>query len=676
MTKWCSWLIGLTALILASVVLLFRHVTVDTNIISIFPKSLPSVQQLDMAMDASGQSEWNFLIVNTGDKETALWELMVGQVQGLPAVEAVEVTREPPVPRHILGAAVMKRLPEQTFIQFTEALNEPELKKTLNESLSKLQGPLSYDASLLVNDPLNLYRYILKTNQPQGSMPGKAYMRIRLTDKADISATADELDRVLSDTPGSWLIGGPSAYHVQIEGMLKRDLVLSSGIVLIAIAGLYLIIYRSLFGLLIIVAVQVISLMVALLVSLLFYPSLNIISISFACIILGVGIDFGLLCYHAAVSRTSEQEHTSIRRSIAISAVTTVAAALALQMSDFPGIRQLSILVSVGLGTAAIIFTAIPGSWWTWRSRAYGGISCQWLLNLLQRRPGVCLSGMVLLAGLCLISLSNRQIVDFSPAHLIPASLDAPKVDQWFEKTYGGNASTEILQASLNDPILSANRKQWHADYTQVAMNTLRQNGYKKPHALPSVMMMQELDTWKENGHDWDLFSVAQAWEALPDELSKAALGDITFIVLMTCAIVLISLLALTRSLVTTIVIIVSVVLCIPITASLSLLLGGGILLLSVLALPLLFGLALDYAVHITLPLLKHGTSSTLNHVLPPLCIAALTTILAFSLLTLSSFPLLQNFGITMASGIVAAFMTASLFATSTSLLYLRWKKH
>ncbi len=678
MTRRLAIVLSLSVLSVALVLLLLRGATFETDILTIFPEELESVRHLKTATSEGAEEDWDFFLVSTQPGEVVQLPIaeLAAQVRALDTVAAVEVTTDPPVPKHLLGAAILKRLSPEIFAEMVERFQPDSLQATLDDNLRKMRGPMwSGSSALVMDDPLGMRDFLLRETGGGRSMPGAAYVRVQLKPEtrtdSDILATGQAIESLRGES--GWLMGGRTAYHYQIATVLKQDLVLSSGFVLLAVSALFLLAYRSLSGMLVIFIVQLIAVAVALLVGLLCYNSLSIISISFGCVILGVGIDFGLLSYHAAVGNCPAHERRSIRRSIAMSAVTTIAAVLTLQLSAFPGIRQLSVLVGAGLAAAAVLFILLPPEWWSFGKKTLRGGRSPRLVNALSRKPALFMGGALLIAGGLGLSLLGRTVFDFSPEHLIPRELEAAQVDQWFAEQFRAGQSESMLRAKLSDPIRAENRQSWDPALTVRALELLRENGFTRPDSLSSVMLLRELDTWHATGLDYDRFSIAEAWEKLPVELSAAATHELVQIACLTLGAVTLALLIASRSVAVTGLILLTLVVGAPITAALASWLGGGITLFAVLALPLLFGLALDYAIHVALPVCMGQTEEgALAWVLPPLSLAAATSIIAFGALGFSSFPLLQNFGLTLASGIFAAFFTASCFTAGAGLLYQR----
>lgn len=93
--------------------------------------------------------------------------------------------------------------------------------------------------------------------------------------------------------------------------------------------------------------------------------TLNLVSLGFAALLLGLSVDYGLVLYQEARSRpaaTPEQVRRAVGRAIWGSALTTAAAFGLLLLGGLPGLGQLGLLVALGvlLGAAGMLHVYLP----------------------------------------------------------------------------------------------------------------------------------------------------------------------------------------------------------------------------------------------------------------------------------------------------------------------------
>ncbi|MBI5801834.1 MAG: MMPL family transporter, partial [Verrucomicrobia bacterium] len=93
--------------------------------------------------------------------------------------------------------------------------------------------------------------------------------------------------------------------------------------------------------------------------------TLNVVSLGFAAILLGLAVDYGLVMYQEALAMsgaTAVEVRRHIGPGVAWSAVTTAGAFLVLNFSGLPGLGQLGTLVAIGiaLGAVAMVYAYLP----------------------------------------------------------------------------------------------------------------------------------------------------------------------------------------------------------------------------------------------------------------------------------------------------------------------------
>ena len=93
--------------------------------------------------------------------------------------------------------------------------------------------------------------------------------------------------------------------------------------------------------------------------------TLNVVSMGFAAILLGLAVDYGLVMYQEALAMpgaTATEVRQHIGPGILWSAVTTAGAFLVLNFSGLPGLGQLGTLVALGiaLGALAMVYAYLP----------------------------------------------------------------------------------------------------------------------------------------------------------------------------------------------------------------------------------------------------------------------------------------------------------------------------
>lgn len=151
---------------------------------------------------------------------------------------------------------------------------------------------------------------------------------------------------------------GRPAFTAEIAAGLKRDLAGPSGATLLVIAALFYLTHRRLKPLLWLTALLLLILGGTMALGGLVFGTLNIISLGFASILLGLAEDFGIVLYqesrsHPKLSLQAIQKMAA--PGILWSTVTTCGAFLVLNLAGLPGFGQLGTLVAIGIALAAVV---------------------------------------------------------------------------------------------------------------------------------------------------------------------------------------------------------------------------------------------------------------------------------------------------------------------------------
>lgn len=151
---------------------------------------------------------------------------------------------------------------------------------------------------------------------------------------------------------------GRPAFEAEIAGDMRRDIIVSvfgtSGI----IAILFFIAHRRIVPMLWLLTLLSLILVATLAFGALIFGTINVVSIGFAAILLGLAVDYAVVHYQEALAKP-EETIPEVRRAIAPSifwaAVTTISAFLVLNFSGLPGLGQLGSLVAIGVALSALV---------------------------------------------------------------------------------------------------------------------------------------------------------------------------------------------------------------------------------------------------------------------------------------------------------------------------------
>src|SRR5207244_1105837 len=158
---------------------------------------------------------------------------------------------------------------------------------------------------------------------------------------------------------------GRPAFVTEIAGGMERDVTTSVGGTSLIIAMLFWLAHRRWKPMLWLLTLLALVLAGTLALGGLIFGMINVVSMGFAAILLGLAVDYAVVHYQEALAQ-SELSIPEIRSEIAPSifwaAVTTISAFLVLNFGGLPGLGQLGTLVALGVALSAciMIFEFLP----------------------------------------------------------------------------------------------------------------------------------------------------------------------------------------------------------------------------------------------------------------------------------------------------------------------------
>ena len=150
----------------------------------------------------------------------------------------------------------------------------------------------------------------------------------------------------------------------------QRDTILATGLALVGVAVLFIVAFRQIWRPMLVVAMLLVALCWTLGFTTLTVGHLNILSVSFLPILIGLGIDFGIHLMARYGEERAKQEdfdralQTAFRQtgpSVAAAAVTTALAFYAVMLADFRGLAELGLIAGSGMLLCLLAsFTVLP----------------------------------------------------------------------------------------------------------------------------------------------------------------------------------------------------------------------------------------------------------------------------------------------------------------------------
>jgi predicted RND superfamily exporter protein len=158
---------------------------------------------------------------------------------------------------------------------------------------------------------------------------------------------------------------GRPAFVSEIARGMEHDITISVGGTSVIIAILFWLAHRRLKPMLWLLTLLALILVGTLALGGLIYGSINVVSMGFAAILLGLAVDYAVVHYQEALAHPElsvPEIRSAIAPSIFWAATTTICAFLVLNFGGLPGLGQLGTLVGVGVALSAfiMIFAYLP----------------------------------------------------------------------------------------------------------------------------------------------------------------------------------------------------------------------------------------------------------------------------------------------------------------------------
>jgi predicted exporter len=382
---WWLWLVPLA--------LGLGRLRFDADVLNLLPAELPEVRGLQLHQRYFAPDTELLVTVSAPDAEAAARaaQRVAETLRAERTLVAAALWRPPwwenPAATAELLAWLWLNQPPAEFAALAGRLAPPQLAGHLENVRDRLATSMSpAEIGRLANDPLGFsalpaaglqgdpehaeegfaardgtFRLVLVTPAPAWRGFARAADWL-----AQVRARLDRL-RATPDWPAEVTLGftGPPAFAAEAAAGMRTDLRRSVAGTLGVILILFWLAHRRWTPLLWLVALlQVVLLGTAALGGLLL-GTLNLVSLGFAAVLLGLSVDYGLVLYQEARSRP-DAPPAQIRqwtgRAIWGSALTTAAAFALLLLGGLPGLGQLGLLVALGvlLGAAVMLHVYLP----------------------------------------------------------------------------------------------------------------------------------------------------------------------------------------------------------------------------------------------------------------------------------------------------------------------------
>jgi predicted RND superfamily exporter protein len=387
--RWFHWW---WLLLLVPIIAGLARLHFDVEILDLLPVNVPAVQGLKIFQQHFTNARELIVTVRAPDRDTAeqAAKSIAKCLQGETNLVA-DVTWQPPWLEHpgqiaeLIAYLWLNQPPEQ-FANLTAKLSETNLSSVLTATRDQLAttlspneiAQLSYDPFGLTRLPENVAGTVsgFGSGQELFASADGTFRIIFVKARSELNGYRECTDwfnamkrSISAALPSSkeMQIGytGRPAFVAEISGSMKHDIMLSVGGTSFIIAILFWLAHRRIQPVLWLLALLALILAATLALGGLIFGAINVVSMGFAAILLGLAVDYAVVHYQEALAhpdRSIPEVRHAIAPSIFWAAVTTISAFLVLNFGGLPGLAQLGSLVGIGVALSAgvMIFAFLP----------------------------------------------------------------------------------------------------------------------------------------------------------------------------------------------------------------------------------------------------------------------------------------------------------------------------
>jgi uncharacterized protein len=434
--------------LLVAVALGFCRLRFDVDVLDLLPSDEPSVEGLKLYEKHFTNARE--LIVTLHGEDSAQVQRLAGELATTLRKQTnlvEEVTWQPPWMDdaqqlgELLGWLWFNQ-PPAAFADLTNRLSAVNLdavlqqtKDALSTSMSPMDlGRLEYDPYNLMSLPMlsNMANFSSGQNQQMFASADEKFRVLYVESAVDLAGyqqceswlkeihgivDANKADASKDDWNGITIrYTGRPVFVQEVASSMQKDMSHSIGATSTIIAILFYLMHRRLRPMAYLIALLMGILVATLALGALFMGSINVVSMGFAAILLGLAVDYAVVHYQEALAHP-QMTVPEIRRAIAPSilwaAITTISAFMVLNLDGLPGLGQLGSLVAIGIALSAWVMVMIylpplfperrkprPGqphfNWWQFFVAPYEPLGTVTTTNY-SYRPALLMSGLIVL---------------------------------------------------------------------------------------------------------------------------------------------------------------------------------------------------------------------------------------------------------------------------------------
>src|SRR5437762_6541752 len=383
---------------LISVVILMAFLRLDTEVLNLFPQGFDSVEGLKTYNSEFAQTrELTFALLCQPEDVDKLEEFAPKFVERLRAqpwcvrVLAGSPMETPDGVRDLqrIALPLLLNLEPDDFDRAISLLQPQKIQERLAQLRREIESGSPRPEIELTLDPLGLIMPSLKpfagnaameTDQPLTSPDSTMRVFPTVTSQPSISAfdcqkLMKEVNAFRASVLEGWdggklevLITGRSAYVAEISLSMRHDIVATVLSSIALVGAVFFVGFRRWLPLLGMGFALLLCCLIGLAAGLLIFHRLNMVTVGFCAILVGLGVDFAIMIYSRHQQARSEGDgHRvavadavhSLGRAVFFGALTTAIGFLALVLSNSSGFIQLGVLIAIGISAAGLLMTTV-----------------------------------------------------------------------------------------------------------------------------------------------------------------------------------------------------------------------------------------------------------------------------------------------------------------------------
>src|SRR3982750_747941 len=391
------WL-GILILMAACVLVLVTKMRLDTEVLNLLPSGFESVEGLKVYnRDFAQVRDLTFALVcqpNDADKLEEFAPQFAQRLREQPWCKRVLAGVPIETPEGVrdlqsIALPLLLNLEPAAFDETLTLLQPQKIQERLHRLHEEIEAGSPRPQMELELDPLGVVAPALKPfasnasieeDQPLTSPDRTMRVFLTVTNQASISAfdcqaLMKEVNAFRAKAHEGWdggpleiLVTGRSAFVAEISLSMRHDIIIPILGSVFLVGGVFYIGFHRWLPLLGMGFTLLLCCLVALAAGLLIFGELNMVTIGFCAILIGLGVDFSILIFgRYQQARDDGEDHPAavedavknLGQAIFFGALTTAVGFLALMLAGSRGFTQLGVLIALGIAFAAIFMLTV-----------------------------------------------------------------------------------------------------------------------------------------------------------------------------------------------------------------------------------------------------------------------------------------------------------------------------